>query len=133
MAKTENDAMPGTLKTQIPPPQPQGKRLWKKNKKVQVASILQMEAIECGAAALAMVLAYYGRYVPLEKLRVECGVSRDGSKANNMLKRLANMDWRPKATAKNTRLERISPADDHLLEFQSLCRFDRNEGQERLY
>lgn len=51
----------------------------------KVPIILQMEALECGAASLAMIFAYYHKYIPLEKLRLECSVSRDGCNAKNVL------------------------------------------------
>ncbi len=67
----------------------------------RVPVIIQMEALECGAACLAMVMAYYNRWVPLEQVRVDCGVSRDGSNARNMLMAARNYGFE----AKGYRLE----------------------------
>ena len=51
-----------------------------------VPVVMQMEALECGAASLAMILAYYDKWIPLEQVRSDCGVSRDGSNAANVLR-----------------------------------------------
>ena len=52
----------------------------------KVPVIMQLEALECGAASLAMIMAYYSKWVPLEQVRADCGVSRDGSNAKNICK-----------------------------------------------
>ena len=52
----------------------------------KVPVVMQLEALECGAASLCMLMAYYGKWIPLEQVRADCGVSRDGSNARNILK-----------------------------------------------
>ena len=48
----------------------------------KVPVVMQLEALECGAASLCMILAFYGKWLPLEQVRKDCGVSRDGSNPN---------------------------------------------------
>ena len=64
---------------------------------VRVPVVMQMEALECGAASLTMIMHYYRKWIPLEQARVDCGVSMDGANAKNII--MAARSYGMKATA----------------------------------
>ncbi len=78
--------------------------------------IMQMEALECGAACLTMILSYYDKWIPLEQVRVDCGVSRDGSNARNVLAAARNYGLEAagyKMEPEDLRKEGVFPAIIH--------------------
>ena len=82
----------------------------------RVPMIMQLEALECGAASLAMISAYYGKWVPLEQVRSDCGVSRDGSIARNIMKAARNYGFEVRAfrrTGKSIREKGTFPCIIH--------------------
>ena len=101
-------------------------------KVVKVPVILQMEALECGAASLTMVMAYYRKWVPLDQVRVECGVSRDGSSALNILK--AARRYGMECRARRYTVERLQEAASYpAIIFWSMNHFVVLDGFKKNY
>ncbi len=87
----------------------------------RVPVVMQMEALECGAASLGMVLAYWKKWLPLERLRIDCGVSRDGSNALNILK--AARKYGMVAKGFRMEVERLRKVEDPAILHWNFCHF----------
>jgi ABC-type bacteriocin/lantibiotic exporter with double-glycine peptidase domain len=86
-------------------------------KPVRTPTILQFEAAECGAAALAIILGYYNKWIPLSVLRRELGVSRDGTNILRLRDAAVSMGFRVKAS-------RYIPGDFPLLRYPLICHWN---------
>ncbi|MCL2111985.1 MAG: NHLP family bacteriocin export ABC transporter peptidase/permease/ATPase subunit [Clostridiales bacterium] len=85
----------------------------------KVPFIMQMEALECGAASLCMVLAYHGKWIPLEQVRADCGVSRDGCNARNIYRAAASYELKPTAY-------RLEPAELRSIKLPAIIHWNFN-------